>query len=221
MPNNLDKITFVVLFVFLINCQSAKKEANLKNSAPSVTVKYASGFSVKYDGKIKWVEVNYPYQGATSGYQYLLVPKGDSIPAHDANTQVINIPLESIVCTSTTHIPLLDYLDESNKLVGFPTTDYVSSEKTRKRIDGGHVVDLGIDKGMNLEKLFVLQPSLVMGYAMSGDLGQLKKVQEMGVPVVINAEYLEKHPLGRAEWIKFAALFFDKEQIADSVFSDN
>jgi len=71
---------------------------------------------------------------------------------------------------------------------------------------------------MNLEKLFSLQPSLVMGYAMSGDLGQLKKVQEMGVPVVINAEYLEKHPLGRAEWIKFVALFFNKEKEADSVF---
>jgi len=28
----------------------------------------------------------------------------------------------------------------------------------------------------------------------------------LGVPVVINAEYLERHPLGRAEWIKFMAL---------------
>jgi iron complex transport system substrate-binding protein len=34
----------------------------------------------------------------------------------------------------------------------------------------------------------------------------------------MNAEYLEKHPLGRAEWIKFVALFFKKEVLADSVF---
>jgi iron complex transport system substrate-binding protein len=38
------------------------------------------------------------------------------------------------------------------------------------------------------------------------------------VPVVVNAEYLEKHPLGRAEWIKFMALFFNKEKMADSIF---
>jgi iron complex transport system substrate-binding protein len=38
------------------------------------------------------------------------------------------------------------------------------------------------------------------------------------VPVVLNAEYLEKHPLGRAEWIKFMALFFNKEAQADSIF---
>ncbi len=207
-----------ILFCFLLlNCQTKEaRDAASQRSSP--TIKYAEGFTVTSDGKTKWVEVNYPYQGAKSGYQYLLVQKGDSIPPHDANIQIIITPLESIVCTSTTHIPMLDYLGETNKLIGFPTTDYISSPKMRKRIDEGNVIDLGIDKGMNLEKLFTLQPSIVMGYAMSGDLGQLKKVQEMGVPVVINAEYLEKHPLGRAEWIKFVALFFNKEKEADSVF---
>lgn len=213
-------LTCISFCVFLFDCQTRPKENDLSHVTPAISLKYAAGFKVTYTGKVKWVDVNYPYQDATSGYQYLLVPKGDSIPAHDKDTQVIIIPIESIVCTSTTHIPLLDYLDETNKLTGFPTTDYISSEKMRKRIDRGDVVDLGIDKGMNLEKLFVLQPSLVMGYAMSGDLGQLKKIQEMGIPVIINAEYLEKHPLGRAEWIKFVALFFNKEKTADSVFQE-
>jgi len=44
-------------------------------------------------------------------------------------------------------------------------------------------------------------------------------MEALGVPVVINAEYLEKHPLGRAEWIKFIALFFNKEHAADSIFN--
>jgi iron complex transport system substrate-binding protein len=81
------------------------------------------------------------------------------------------------------------------------------------------VVDLGIDKGMNIERLIELKPEAVMGYTMSNDLGQLKKIKELGMPVIINAEYLEKHPLGRAEWIKFMALFFNKEKEADSVFN--
>lgn len=82
----------------------------------------------------------------------------------------------------------------------------------RQRIDAGFVKELGIDKGMDLEALFKLKPSLVMGYTMGSDLGQLKKIQELKIPVVINAEYLEKHPLGRAEWIKFMALFFEKKK---------
>lgn len=53
---------------------------------------------------------------------------------------------------------------------------------------------------------------------MTADYGQFRKIEELGVPVVINAEYLEEHPLGRAEWIKFMALFLGKEKEADEVF---
>ena len=89
----------------------------------------------------------------------------------------------------------------------------------RERIDRGKVTDLGIDKGLNIEKLAVLKPGAVMGYTMSGDYGQFRKIEALGIPVVINGEYLEQHPLGRAEWIKFMALFFNREREADSVFN--
>ena len=202
----------------LLSCNSKKNSAT--NPENISAAKYAVGFKVTIVGNSKLIEVKQPYQNATSGYQYLLVPTGEKPPPHDEQTQVITVPLENIVCTSTTHIPLLDYINETNKLIGFPTTDYISSEKMRKRIDQGKVKDLGIDKGMNIEMLYTLKPSLVMGYTMTKDLGQLKKIQELGIPVVINAEYLEKHPLGRAEWIKFMALFFGKEREADSVFAE-
>ncbi|MFN6089010.1 MAG: ABC transporter substrate-binding protein [Cyclobacteriaceae bacterium] len=202
----------------LLSC-SSKKDSATKSESISLT-KYAVGFKVTLVGNSKLIEVKQPYQNATSGYQYLLVPTGEEPPTHDETTQVITVPVENIVCTSTTHIPLLDYINETEKLIGFPTTEYISSEKMRKRIDAGLVKDLGIDKGMNIEMLYTLKPSLVMGYTMTKDLGQLKKIQELGIPVVINAEYLEKHPLGRAEWIKFMALFFGKEKEADSVFAE-
>lgn len=153
-----------------------RSKKNLAENPSEVPLKYAQGFSVKREGNIKRVTVNYPYQGATEGYTYLLVPKGEEVPPHDEKIQTIITPIDKIVCTSTTHIPLLDYLNESDKLIGFPTTDYVSSEKMRQRIDAGQVAELGIDKGMNLELLFTLKPSMVMGYTMSKDLGQLKKL---------------------------------------------
>lgn len=207
------------LVALLIAAACEPKKTSTRDKAQTA-LKYATGFSVFTEGNIKRVTVNYPYQGATEGYQYLLVPVGEAVPQHDDKTQVIRTPLQTIVCTSTTHIPLLDYINETDALIGFPTTDYVSSESMRKRIDAGLVVNLGVDKGMNLELLFSLKPELVMSYTMTSDLGQLKKIKELGIPVVINAEYLERHPLGRAEWIKFMALFFNKEKEADSVFNE-
>jgi iron complex transport system substrate-binding protein len=214
------------LFLFMLTlavfgCSTKKTEqiqTTTTNGISATNLRYAEGFKVSIQGNGKLVEVLYPFQGASSGYKYLLVPHGQPVPEHEAETRVIFTPLKSIVCTSTTHIPLLDYLGETDKLVGFPTTDYISSEKMRQRIDAGQIQELGVDKGLNLERLAMLKPGMVMGYTMSSDFGQFKKVEELNVPVVINAEYLEKHPLGRAEWIKFMALFFNKEGKADSVF---
>ena len=131
----------LMLVCLLYGCQKQSEQRNaIKDNASSLHLDYASGFSVVYrDDGTKLVEVLYPFQGATSGYKYLLVPKGKEVPDHGEDVRVISIPLSSIVCTSTTHIPLLDYLGETDKLVGFPSSDYISSSVARKRIDAGHV----------------------------------------------------------------------------------
>jgi len=213
----MNKFFFIFLCV-LLSCNSGRKERRQSVEASNGFIHYAEGFTVVYRDRIKEVEVRQPFQGATSPQKYLLVPRGLNVPEHDESTQVIRIPITSIACTSTTHIPLLDYLNESDKLTGFTSTDLITSEKIRKRVDEGHVIELGMDKNINLEKLLVLKPDMLMGYMISSDMGQFKKIRELGIPVIINAEYLERHPLGRAEWIKFMALFFNKEKQADSVF---
>ncbi len=212
-------LTVLCLTILILNQSCINKKGTKYTESITTELKYAVGFSVRNEGNVKHIIVTQPYPGATEGFHYLLVPKGEPTPVHDVNTQVIHIPIQKLVCTSTTHIPLLDYLNATNALIGFPTTDYISSEEMRIRIDNGLVTDLGIDKGMNIELLFSIKPELVMSYTMTSDLGQSRKIKELGIPVVINAEYLEKHPLGRAEWIKFMALFLDKEKEADSVFS--
>ena len=208
----------IIFFLLLLSaCKSKDSHTASPVTQRDIKLKYAKGFTLSKIGNATLVEVTYPYQGALSGHRYLLVQKGDSVPAIE-NASVIRVPVNSIVCTSTTHIPMLDYIGETDKLVGFPTLDYISSKKMRQRIDSGLVTDLGIDKGMNIEVLAALQPELVMGYSISGNYGQFRKIESMDIPVVINAEYLERDPLGRAEWIKFVAAFFNKEEMADSIF---
>ena len=211
-----------IIAVLLVACACSTERKNVSESAfngEEIQLKYAEGFAITKGDSWILVEVKTPFQGAESGYRYLLVPEGENVPEHNGDVRVIRTPIESIVCTSTTHIPLLDYLDLTEKLVGFPTTDYISSEKTRQRVDAGNVVDLGVDKGLNFERLAALKPDLVMGYTMSADYGQFRKIEDFGIPVILNAEYLEKHPLGRAEWLKYVGAFFGKENEADSIFS--
>jgi len=200
---------------FLFGCDKKKQ---LQVPVAVSSIKYATGFHISRVGNSQLVEVTMPYAGARKGYRYLLVPAGEEVPVGVEDAVVIYTPLKSIVCTSTTHIPLLDYLGMTDRLTGFPTTDYISSAKMRSRIDSGHVVDLGNGQQLNVERLVTLHPDVVMGYQLGGEAGPLKKLQGTGIPLVINAEYLERHPLGRAEWIKFMGALFHRERAADSVF---
>ena len=182
-------------------------------------LKYANGFTLAQSGNIFRVEITEPYKGAKTSLTYIVYRESESAPDLTADA-IISYPVKSIVCTSTTHIPLLDYLDETGSLVGFPSLDYISSKAMRKKINSGKVSELGIDDALNLEKVIELRPDLVMGYSLTGDFGQYQLIEEAGIPVLINAEYLEAHPLGRAEWIKLAGLLFDKRDLADSLFSN-
>jgi iron complex transport system substrate-binding protein len=218
----MNKVTvaIAVLLLAIVGCSKKNPESqvSIRQGGTMVPLKYAKGFAIETDSIYTRLRVKHPFQGAKQALEYLLVPTGAEVPHHSSDVTIIRTPIRSIVCTSTTHIPILDYLGVSEALVGFPTTDYISSKETRKLIDEGKVKDLGVDKGMNIELLSSIQPQLVMAYSMNADFGQFKKITELGIPVLINSEYLEQHPLGRAEWIKFVSTLFNKEHEADSIF---
>jgi iron complex transport system substrate-binding protein len=216
----MNKATILLVSMSLIGCDGSRTEVTSADAGnPQTTLRYAEGFTVHLEGSRKIVDVKRAFQGATTGLRYVLVQRDDTVQVPREDAIQIRVPINSLVCTSTTHIPLLDYLEETDKLVGFPTPTYISSPRTRERIDEGEVMDLGIDERLNVERLAVLDPEMVMGYMLSSDYSTFRSIESLEIPVVINAEYLERHPLGRAEWIKFMALFFNKEREADSIFN--
>jgi iron complex transport system substrate-binding protein len=158
--------------------------------------------------------------GKDSGesFKYVLIPSGSNIPKHIAAAQIIEVPVKNMVVTSTSHLPFLDLLDASANLVGFPNTKYVSSTRIRSRIDQGLVKEVGDIDGLDFEILIELQPELVVSYISGADRNEIKQLKQAGIPTVLNLDFLENSPLGRAEWIKFMGLLLGKFEFADSVF---
>jgi iron complex transport system substrate-binding protein len=182
-------------------------------------IRKAAHFSVEYHDGYKIVRVINPWKGADRTFTYLLLQKGIPNPPDVKADEVIRIPLDNIVCFSTTHIPLLEYLGEHDKLIGFPNAAYISSPAIRERIEQGKVKELGSEMDVNVESLVALQPDMVMAFGMGEHTHQFNMVRKAGIPVVFNADYMEKDPLGRAEWIRFMSFFFNKEHMADSIFN--
>ena len=74
---------------------------------------------------------------------------------------------------------------------------------------------------VDVEAVIELAPDAIMTSA-SGipEYDVHPQLLEAGLPVVLNADYLEPHPLGRAEWGKFIAAFYDKEVEATKLFDE-
>jgi len=218
---NLHYIFFFNLLIIVSGCldqgnRNATLNLPMDNNS---SIKHAIGFSVQYFPGFKLVEVKEPYKDAKESAFYLLQSEPGSIPDSLIEIPVIKIPVVEIVCTSTTHIPFLDLLEVTNTLTGFPSGDYISSPVVRNMIENKKVVELGVDNALNIELLLDLNPEMVMGYSLTGNMNLFNQIEYAGIPFVLNSEYLEETPLGRAEWIKFVALFFNKEKKADSIFN--
>ena len=178
---------------------------------------YASGFSISRGEDFWTVEVTQPWTGADRVFTYLVLEENAENPAGNFDA-IIQLPIEKVILTSTTQIPHLDMLDETGKLIGFPNLELISSEKTWQQIDAGKVADLGSGPSANTEMVIDLAPDWIMISTLGDDLKYLDLLAQAGVPAVINGEYVEQHPLGRAEWIKFTGVLLGKYEEAKVAF---
>lgn len=87
-------------------------------------------------------------------------------------------------------------------------------------INAGEVRDVGYDQGLNYETIVSLDPDVLFMYGVESSVRTTSdKLEEMGVSVVYCGEYLETHPLGKAEWIRFFSQFYNLEEQADLFFN--
>lgn len=180
---------------------------------------YAEGFSVQRGEDFWVITVKQAFPGAQESFRYLVLNEGARASVTNADFDaVIQLPISSVIVTSTTHVPHLDYLGATESLKAFPSLDLISSEQTRARIDAGYIQDLGNAPSANLEMILDLSPDWIMISTLGENLDYLKILKSGGVPAVLNGEYVEQHPLGRAEWIKFTGVLLGKWDEAVSVF---
>jgi len=216
------QVLFIISLFLFTSCKDDKRidEKPTQINAKKAHIKYAKGFTITNYSTHKVITVTSPWPNSKAAYNYILVNKGNAIPKHNDNDIIIKIPIEKLVVMSTTNIPALEYLNVEDKLIGFPNTNFISSKKTRARIDRGDIKDLNSELAINMELLLELQPELVIGFSVNGNNKTLNQIEKFKIPVVLDGAWTEQHPLGRAEWLKFIAAFFNKEAEANSLFSN-
>ncbi len=217
--------SFILKFIFFFTAlllggckQNSTNSVTTKSTAKN-EIQYAKGLEIYHYQGYSVLKITHPWPDAKTPFTYILQEKNGIIPDSLQHYTRISVPIRSVVVTSTTHIPALELLGVENTLVGFPNTDFISSPKTRKRIDSGQVKEVGTNETLNTEILIEMAPDAIVSFGLNNSNPTLDNLQKSGLKVLLNGDWNEQSPLGKAEWIKFFGALYGLDAKAKTIFS--
>lgn len=178
--------------------------------------RFAEGFAIygSEKGESTIVKVMNPWQGASDVESLLLVRRaGEQLP-EGIDLQVVDYPAQRIACLSSSYVAMLEALSSDSLIVAVSGKKFLFNPTVCER----DVADIGYDEAIDYEALVSLETDLVLLYGVNGKSGAEKKLRELGIPYLYIGEYLENHPLGKAEWLMAIGEAVGCREMASSIF---
>ena len=182
----------------------------------SYSLKYAKCFEIEKYG-------DYTYIPIQNSGDYLVVPKGADIPGGlPEDVTVLKKPLDKTYLVSTSAMDLISSCGAISMvaLSGTKKGDWYIDE-ARDAMERGEIIYAGKYSAPDYELILGSGCNLAIENTMIYHEPAVKqKLEELGIPVVVETSSYEEHPLGRLEWIRFYGELFDKEKEAEEFFED-
>jgi iron complex transport system substrate-binding protein len=191
-----------LLFVLLISAAFLNACSN-GNASGDLTIlfqpKYAKGFRVVKSGNDTLIQ---------------FLSHSDS-PTVSHSVSLSKINSERIALLSTTHSYFINALDGMKNVCGVTYADRIQLENLQAQIASGKTQNLTSNGDVNMEELLLLNPSVLFSVPFESTPYQSKLPQCTVIPTT---EYLEEHPLGKAEWLCVFGFILRKDMLAKELF---
>ncbi len=187
------------------------------NAGDTIQMKYAKNICmVRYDGYTK-VELANPWKEGSILHTYILKNKGAKCAQLPAGT-VVEVPLQASAVSSGVHGGLICELGALSQIRSVFEIEYYTNKDILKAYKNGTISNLGSSLTPNIESIIDAHPDalLLSPFENSGGYGQ---IENLDIPIIECADYMETSSLGRAEWMKFYGLLYGKAKEADSLFA--
>lgn len=129
------------------------------------------------------------------------------------DTIALSEPLTRLAVTSATHVGMLSALGASECIRAVANPELIYSPL------GDDVVNLGDAYSISLEALARADVEAIMVSEGSMTDEQLQRIRQLGIRVMVNSEWREATPLGRAEWIRAIGALVGRLPMADSIYA--
>lgn len=127
----------------------------------------------------------------------------------------------SMVLTSAVFVGMVESLHAESQIIGVDNGDYITSPRTVRRIEKGDIVSVAKSGTLSKEAVARLKPDLLIGYFIDPKGREnLEQAGRSGCTVMFFQNFLENHPLGRAEWVKVFGFLTGHAQEAMNQFAE-
>ena len=181
----------------------------------SMELEYATQFAVDYY-QDDYAVITIDQEGA-----YLIVPEGKEVPEGlDKDITVLQQPLDHIYLVATSAMDLFRAIDGiENITLSGTNADGWYVEEAKEALENGSMQYAGKYNAPDYELILANGCDLAIESTMiyhSPDVRE--KLEEFGIPVLVEHSSYESEPLGRLEWLKLYAVLLDKEEEAQEYF---
>lgn len=194
-------------------CRST--QSNRPETADSIA--YATGFRFISGPDYTIVEVTNPWVEGALLERYVLVPDSVTLPEQLPVGTLIRTPLKRVVVCTSIHCNVLAAIDIRKQIAGVCGSQYIKLDFIHQGLLDGRIIDLGNSARPDAERLIELAPDALFVSSVNNP-SAFEKFRHAGIPVIECADYMETHPLGRSEWLRFYGLLFQCQVRADSLF---
>lgn len=198
------------------NLQNKETEGSLVYES-SMELQYAENFSVDY------YKGGYTMLTTMDGKRFLVVPEGKEIPENmKEDIIVLQRPMKDLYLVASAVMDMFRELDGLDAITFSGQKEenwYI--EEAKEAMAKGDIIYAGKYSKPDYELLVSEGCALAIENRMISHSPEvIEKLEDFGIPVMIEYSSYESHPLGRVEWIKFFGALLGKEEIAEQIFEE-
>lgn len=205
----------VLIFGFLQSCTGSKSSnANISdgdtitNESELLTIIDMDNYTI--------VDITNPWQKGALLQRFILIDRNNDI--YDVPKGIIvKTPLKSSLVYSSVHAGAIKEMGAISAVTAVCDAEYYKIPEIAEGLKSGKIIDAGSSMSPSIERILEHQPEAILTSPFQ-NAGH-GAIEQLGIPIIECADYMESTPLGRAEWIKLLGELYGCRDKANKIYS--
>lgn len=209
-------LPLVIILALIVCACNGSTTTHSHNTTADSTITHARLLVIEKADSFTLVTIKNPWKEGEALHRYIIVPYDSIVPAALPQGTLVRTPLRQALVYSSVHTSIMKELGMFAAVKGVCDSQFFPDPDILKGIAEGSITDCGSSMSPTIEKVIEMQPDgILLSPYQDATYGQ---IDNLNIPIIECADYMEYTPLGRAEWVKFYGLLLGKEDEANKVF---